>query len=163
MKSVQRTGSFFQSVQASTIATTESNIHTLIVLLRKNGCSFDYWMSVLSCIIIWTDSISEQAVNNFWQSTLWSAHRLQPQQGLYSLRGDHPIRCLMYINFCTNVVSEHYPAYILNMHVAPRLRAILVSFPDEFSLSGGKYVWWMVIRLFHFGSGVPGCWCIVLF
>ena len=84
-------------------------------------------------------------LSNFWQSTLWSAHRLQPQQGLYSLRGDHPIRwqcCLIYINFCTNVVAEHYPAYVLNMHVAPRLRAILVSFPDAFSLSGGKYVWW---------------------
>ena len=106
---------------------------------------FDYWMSVSSCILIWTDSISEQAVSNFWQSILWPAHRLQPQQGLYSLHGDHPIRwqcCLIYINFCTNVVAEHYPAYVLNMHVAPRLRAILVSFPDAFSLSGGKYVWW---------------------
>ena len=60
MKSVQRAGSFFQNVQASRIATTESNIHTLIVLLRNNGCSFDYWMSVSSCIIIWTDSTSEQ-------------------------------------------------------------------------------------------------------
>jgi len=37
----------------------------------------------------------------------------------------------------------------------------LVSFPDDFSLSGGKIR--LVICLFHFGSGVPECWRIVLF
>ena len=37
----------------------------------------------------------------------------------------------------------------------------LVSFPDDFSLSGGKIR--LVICLFHFGSGAPKCWRIVLF
>jgi len=37
----------------------------------------------------------------------------------------------------------------------------LVSFPDDFSLSGGKIS--LVICLFHFGSGSPECWRIVLF
>jgi len=37
----------------------------------------------------------------------------------------------------------------------------LVSFPDDFRLSGGKIC--LMIRLFHFGSGVPECWRIVLF
>jgi len=37
----------------------------------------------------------------------------------------------------------------------------LVSFPDDFSLSGGKIC--LVIRLFHFGAGAPECWRIVLF
>ena len=37
----------------------------------------------------------------------------------------------------------------------------LVSFPDDFSLSVGKIR--LVICLFHFGSGAPECWRIVLF
>jgi len=37
----------------------------------------------------------------------------------------------------------------------------LVSFPDDFSLSGGRIR--LVICLFHFGSGAPECWRIVLF
>jgi len=37
----------------------------------------------------------------------------------------------------------------------------VVSFPDNFSLSGGKMH--LVICLFHFGSGAPECWRIVLF
>ena len=37
----------------------------------------------------------------------------------------------------------------------------VVSFPDDFSLSGGKIR--LVICLFHFGSGALECWHIVLF
>jgi len=37
----------------------------------------------------------------------------------------------------------------------------VVSFPDDFSLSGGKIR--LVIRLFRFGAGAPERWRIVLF
>jgi len=37
----------------------------------------------------------------------------------------------------------------------------LVLFPDDFRLPGGKTR--LMIRLFHFGSGVLECWHVVLF
>ena len=38
---------------------------------------------------------------------------------------------------------------------------LIVSFPDDFSLSRGKIR--LVICQFDFGSGVPECWHIVLY
>ena len=40
---------------------------------------------------------------------------------------------------------------------------LIVSFPDDFSLSRGKIKIRLVICLFDFGSGVPECWYIVLY
>ena len=58
---------------------------------------------------------------------------------------------------------SHYTLVDCNnyRHKVKKNFPLIVSFPDDFSLSGGKIR--LVIRLFRFGAGAPECWRIVLF